>query len=203
MRYLNSKNIINIDSHQIRKIKVLEDIYFSLQTLLFFICKENFELSKSINDIINQLPEYIRIGHELKNFFEIYPDFSVDLIFKFFENIEALCFETIRENLNEEYKNKIKHYINDKGKVLIDKNFTEVIRKLISRYLVGKRSDNEIDEKKELQLYIDQEDLWEINPSKDEELQNALEIFFGYFPLTVGQSLALYDLLNNGKALLF
>ena len=212
LRYLNSKNIINIDSHQIMKIKVLEDIYFSLQTLLFFICKENFELSKSINDIINQLPEYIRLGHELKNFFEIYPNFSVDLILKFFENIEALCFETIRENLNEEYKkkideemqNKIKHYINDKGKILIDKNFTEVIRKLISRYLVGKRSDNEIDEKKELQLYIDQEDLWENNPSKDEELQNTLEIFFGYFPLTVGQSLALYDLLNNGnRALLF
>ena len=96
LRYLNSKNIINIDSHQIRKKKFLEDIYFSIQTLLFYICKENFDLSTSIYDIINQLPEYICICSDLKNFFKIYPNYSVDLIFKIFEYIEYLCFDFIR-----------------------------------------------------------------------------------------------------------
>ena len=214
LRFLNSKNIINIDTHKIRKMKDLEDIYFSSQTLLFYIFKEDFKINKSINDIIVQLPEYIFICKELKNFFNIYQNFCVDSILKFFENIEVLCFGTIRQNLNEEYKNKIDlemqnqiiNYVsnNKNGIILISKNFSEAIRKLISRYLAGKRSENEINEEQELKLYIVvKEDLWDTDPSKDEELQKILEEFFGYFPLKVGQSLALYDLLNYDNKILY
>ena len=207
IRYLNDKNIIDADSNRIRKRKELENIYFSLQTLLFYIFKENFELENSVNDIINQLPEFIFICKELKDFFNRYNYFCVDLMIKLFEYFEILCFDNIRQNLNEEYKqqineemrNLILNYIlnNKDGRLLISKNFPEALRKLISRYLAGKRSDNEIDEKKELKYYIIQEDLWENDPSKDEELQKAIDLFFADFPLVVGQCLSLYDLLNN------
>ena len=102
-------------------------------------------------------------------------------------------------------KDEIKSYfaIKKNGIILISKNFSEAIRKLISRYLAGKRCDNEIDEKKELKYYIIKEDLWENDPSKDEELQNALDEFFGIFPLKVGQCLALYDCLNYENKILF
>ena len=163
--------------------------------------------TKSINSIIHQLPEYIYICEEIKNIFSIYQYFCVDSILKLFEHIEILCFDTIKQNLNEEYKrsidkkvqSSIRSYINTckKGIILISKNFPDSLRKLISRYLVGKRSDMEIDEQKELKYYISQEDLWEEDPSRDEELQIALEEFFGYFQLTVGQCLSLYDLINN------
>ena len=207
LRYLGTKNIINIDNHKIRRMKELENIYFSLQTLLFYIFKENFELTKTINDIIIELPEFICISKELKDFFEKYNNLGVDSILKLFEYFETLCFGTIRKNLNEEYKkpidqeiqNNIKSYISSSknGLILISKNFSEALRKLISRYIAGKRSDNEIDETKELKFYIAQEDLWDNDPSRDEELQNALEKFFEEFPLLVGQCLALYDILNN------
>ena len=207
LRYLNSQNIINISNMKIKKMKELENIYFSLQTLLFYIYKENFEIIKPINDIINELPEYICICEQLKNFFNIYQNFGINSILKIFENIESLCFEVIRQNLNEEYKkviknpfqNQIKNYINNNknGIILIAKNFPDALRKLISRYLAGKRSDMEIDEKKELKYYVAQEDLWENDPSRDEQLQNALDEFFINFQLTVGQCLALYDLLHT------
>ena len=207
LRYLNKKNIIDMDNGRIRKRIELENIYFSLQTLLFYIFKENFELKNSINAIIIQLPEFIFVCKELKDFFSTYNNFCVNSILKIFEYFETLCFENIRQNLNEEYKQQIdekmrqsitNYIINKKeGRLLITKNMSEALRKLISRYLAGKRSDNEIDEKKELKYYIVQEDLWERDPSKDEELQKALDLFFADFPLIVGQCLALYDLLNN------
>ena len=213
LRFLHKTNIINIDNHQIRKIKELENIYFSSQNLLFYIFKEDFPINKSISDIIVQLPEFIYICQELKNFFEINKNLCVDSILKFFENIEVLCFWTIRQNLNEEYKckidekiqNQIINYVSNQknGIILISKNFSEAIRKLISRYLAGKRSENEINEDQELKLYITKEDLWENDPSKDEELQKSLEEFFGHFPIKISQSLALYDLLNYDNKILY
>ena len=182
-------------------------MYFSLQTLIFYIYKENFNINEPIQKIIAQLPNYVVISVELKNMFDIFNYFCVDSILKIFEFFEYLCFSLIRNNLNIEYKailakdmqTKIYDYYfkNKNGLILVSYNFIDAIRKLISRYLTGKRSENEINENIKLKDYITKEEFWDIDPDSDEQLKGALEDFFNKFEISVGQSLSLYDCLNK------
>ena len=108
--------------------------------------------------------------------------------FKDFEFFEYLCFSQIRNNLNNEYKAIISkdkqtkiydYYLNNKnGHILVSYNFIDAIRKLISRYLSGKRSENEINENIKLKEHIAKEEFWEIDPTSDEQINNAIEDFF-------------------------
>ena len=139
--------------------------------------------------------------------FDIYNHFCVDTILKIFEFFEYLCFSQIRNNLNIEYKAIIEkdiqkkiydYYIKDKnGLILVSYNFIDAIRKLISRNLSGKRSENEINENIKLKDYITKEEFWDRDPTSDEQLNNAIEDFFNKFDISVGQSLSLYDCLNK------
>ena len=79
---MNDKKIINTKKNEIKKIKELENMYFSLQTLLFYIFKENFEISESINNIIYKLPDYVIICKELRDMFQEYNNFCVNCILK-------------------------------------------------------------------------------------------------------------------------
>ena len=67
-----------------------------------------------------------------------------------------------------------KKIFNKNGLILVSYNFIDAIRKLISRYLSGKRSENEIDEKKKLKDYITKEEFWDRDPTSDEQLNNAI-----------------------------
>ena len=128
---------------------------------------------------------------------------------KIFELFEYLCLELIIDNLNIEYKSiieineqkKIKdYYLNNKnGKILSSKNFVDAIRKLISRYLSGKRSENEINEQKDLKLYIVMEELWDTDIGNDENLNNAIENFFKEFKINIGKSFSLFNCLSKAK----
>ena len=92
------------------------------------------------------------------------------------------------------------YYKNDNnGIILISNNFIDAIRKLISRYLSGKRSENEINENIKLKEYIVKEELWDRDPTSDEDLNNAIEDFFNKFEISVGQCLSLYDCLNKNN----
>ena len=66
---MDDKKIINLEKYEIKKIKELENMYFSLQTLLFYIFKEDYDLKESINNIIIQLHEYVVICKELNDMF--------------------------------------------------------------------------------------------------------------------------------------
>ena len=128
-------------------------------------------------------------------------------ILKIFEFFEYLCFTQIRNNLNIEYKANIDknlqteiydYYLNNKnGLILVSYNFIDAIRKLISRNLSGKRSENEINENIKLKDYITKEEFWDRDPTSDEQLNNAIEDFFNKFDISVGQRLSLYDCLNK------
>ena len=204
--YLKGKKIMN-EKQEIKKIKEIENMYFSLQTLIFYIYKENFEINEPIQKIIFQLPDFVVISVELKSLFNNNINFCVDSILNIFEYFESLCFSQIRSNLNEEYKAFIEHnmqkkirkyYLQNKnGLILASNNFIDAIRKLISRDLSGKRSENEINENIKLKNYIIKEELWDRDPTSDEQLNKAIEDFFTKFDTNVGQSLSLYDCLSN------
>ena len=61
----------------------------------------------------------------------------------------------------------------------------------------GKRSENEIDEKKELKLYIVKEELWDTDINNDENLNIAIDNFFNKFNINVGKSFDLFDCLTK------
>lgn len=210
---MDDKKIINLEKYEIKKIKELENMYFSLQTLLFYIFKEDYDLKESINNIIIQLPEYVVICKELNDMFQNFNNLCVDSILKIFEFFEYLCFSQIKNNLNVEYKTIIDKKIQEKiydyytknknGFILLSNNFIDAIRKLISRYLSGKRSENEINETIKLKEFIVKEELWNRDPTSDKDLNDALEDFFKKFDITVGQSLSLFNCLNKNNKEIF
>ena len=212
-KYLTNEKIINLSNREIKKIKELENMYFSLQTLIFFIFKENFEIKESIYSIIVQLPDYVVICKEINDMFRQFNNFCLDSALKIFEFFEYLCFSQIKNNLNVEYKAKIsektsadidKYYNNNKkGLILKTNNFIDAIRKLISRYLSGKRSENEINERVKLKEYIIKEEFWGKDPTSDKDLNDSLEDFFQKFNIDIGQSLSLFNCLNKNNQDMF
>ena len=212
-QFLKDKNIINLEKQKINKVKEIEDMYFSLQTLLFYFYKENFELNDTIDKIISQLPDYIIICIQLKNMFHNFNNFCVDSFLSIFEFFEFLSFSQIRKNLNKEYKASINkdiqkniynYYLNNKnGIILAANNFIDALRKLISRNLSGKRSDNEVNENIKLKDYIIKEEFWNKDPTSDEQLNEAIEDIFKKFDINVGQCLSLFDCLNKDNKVIF
>ena len=77
--------------------------------------------------------------------------------------------------IKEEEKIKIKNYINlnIKGDNLISKkDISFAVRRLLSRYLSGKRSDTDINEYQKLINYIIKEDLWRAELLNDKNINN-------------------------------
>ena len=70
------------------------------------------------------------------------------------------------------------------------------LRRLISRYLAGKRGDTDIDEKQKLIGQIIRYDLWDIHIIQNEDkFQN--EIYHLTFDLKVSQALDFYEVLDG------
>jgi hypothetical protein len=178
------------------------DVLSSCQILIDYIQKENYEQNKSICSVIKELPEYIDIDETFKYFFTNIGDkklnsenennndlkmFSINTLINIYNLIELICWEQFRNNLNEQYqmplseenKRKIKSIIDDsiKENSLIKKqDIANATRRLISRYLSGKRGDTDIWEYQKLFDQIRRADLWE-TASTDNFLYELTDIF--------------------------
>ena len=205
-----------------RNDKFKNEIFSSLQILMNEIVKENYEPNYLIYNIIEGLPEYIILKPELKNMFkETYEyfmeekAFSIDSLVSIFEYFEALCWKEIRErNILEDYKIKIsdeakKHVTQyfennkDKQKLINQNNFTNALRKLISRSLAGSRQDIDIKSEANLIQYIKREDLWPSEFMNDENSDNFVDEIFMICKdnLIIGNCLDLYDYLEGDNIL--
>ena len=187
---------------------ISKDILSSCQILIDYIQKGNFNKNEQINSIIEKMPKYIVINDKLKSFFiensndidirkSIYYEesqiFSVDSLMEIYNKIEFNCWEQFKNNLNEQYKmnipddikRKIKEFMDlclekNKNIILKKEDIAPGIRRLISRYLSGKRGDNDINEHKKLFDFIQREDLWDIQFQNNDNFQKALyDIFSG------------------------
>ena len=154
---------------------------------------ENYEQNKSICSVIKELPEYIDIDETFKYFFTNIGDkklnsenennndlkmFSINTLINIYNLIDNLN-EQYQMPLSEENKRKIKSIIDDsiKENSLIKKqDIANATRRLISRYLSGKRGDTDIWEYQKLFDQIRRADLWE-TASTDNFLYELTDIF--------------------------
>ena len=184
------------------------DVLASCQILIDYIQKENFNKNKSIVSVIRDLPKYIEVDDLLKSFFiektedmeedEIREDakndnnnqmYSINTLINIYELIEFLCWESFKDNLNDQYKMHLSEDMRKKINKVIETSITEnslvkkqdlanTTRRLVSRYLSGKRGDTDIDESKKIFDYIQRSDLWKPEFMDNEDFGTELFTIF-------------------------
>ena len=154
-------------------------LMFSLQLIIYYLTQEKKPVESKINDVILNAPDYLNICDDCKQFFEKFYKFSIEKLFDIFSFIELFCFDLICKNLKDEFKlelekpltNEINNYFDDGVEKLIEKKeLASACRKLISRYLISKRSDNDINPDNLLSLYLVKRDLWNWEIVKNNEI---------------------------------
>ena len=183
-----------------------QKILFSIQLLIYYLSQENKNPKDEITIIIRDLPFYVNISNEAKNFFEKL-EIKVEELLEVYLFIELITFNSIIKNLNEKYKKK---FDNNKTiediKLLFEQNKFTIIkkhdlytacRKIISRYLINNVEDIDGNENNLLELYLDREELWKKEIwDKNDLLNNDLNLL-KTFKLTIGQCYELYMLLKE------
>ena len=192
-----------IDDKKKAKQNFSKDILSSCQILIDYIQKENFNKNEAIYSVISKMPEYIEIDELLKSFFIENTDdnrintnnyenikmFSINTLINIYNLIEFICWDQFKNNLNEQYKmhlseenkNKIKTFLDTKigeNNLIKKQDIANAVRRLISRYLSGKRGDTDISELKILFDYIQRADLWRTELQDNEDFQTEIYTIF-------------------------
>ena len=146
--------------------------------------------------------------------------FSISTLISIFELFEHLCWDSYKENLVGDYLQKIDaawgkkiiDYFNsvqyNPGKIIKRITFNTALRRFISRYLAGKRGENEINENNTLANEILRPELWKPffteSESFEVEIAEIMSVMTDEFDgsLKVGQALELYNLLGGDNTLL-
>ena len=195
--------------------KIMNEFLSSCQILINYIQKENYNCSYTLSEVIKDLPYYLELNEKFKNFFNNSYKmktndslFTVNTLLNIFKIFEHFCWKETKENINEQYKEKIdnnkrleiikffQNYNNNNDKLITKKNLAAAIRRFISRYLGGKRGDSDINENQELIGQIIRYDLWELNIIKNEEKFQS-EIYSLNFDLKVSQAYEFYKILDE------
>ena len=163
------------------------------------------------------MPYYLELNEKFKNFFNIGKDdnqsiFTVNTLLNVYKIFEHFCWKETKENINEQYKEKIennkkieinaffKNY-NENKKLIKKKDLASALRRLISRYLAGKRGDTDIKEDQELIQQMTRNDLWEKNIIDVEDFQT--EIYSLTFNLKVSQAYEYLEILGGDSLDIF
>ena len=214
--------------------KKLIKFLFALQILIDIILDNNYNKNELISNVINTNKDNNENIDILNELFDNHDDeqqlFTIDTLINVFNIFEIICWPKIRENLinsylmdiNENIKKKFddffkeelnninddnnKNIINNK-KIIRKVKLATAIRRYISRYLSGKRGQNEVNEKNNLMDYLFKRELWDEDGFVDnEEFITELSILFedsGNNSATcVGQATKLYEFLGGDQSLL-
>ena len=132
-----------------------------------------------LHDIFKSKPKYLNISNDCKNLFERLYKFDISKLFEIFSYIELFSFDSMINNLKDDYKialrenekQMIDNYFNNGVEKKIEKiDLASFCRKLISRYLISKRTDNDINPDISLSLYLNKTDLWNLDIINDNDL---------------------------------
>ena len=160
-----------------------------------------------INLIIKELPTYVHLTDECIKFFEE-QNFIVCELTAIYSFFELLCFKTIENNLNQDYKKPIDEkiqldilkYFEDGSIKYINKvSLSSACRKLISRYLVSSRHDTDLNENNILSDYLEREELWSKEDWKKFDLIQEDLVILKTSKILVGQCYELYKLLGGDE----
>ena len=199
-------------------IKVFNEVFSSLQILMNEIIKENYDQDILIYDIIEKLPNYIKLSAELVDLLKKMKDqymnekiFTINSLVSIFEYFEALCWTQINKNILEDYNlvlsEESKKYVLDyfkknenQNKIINIKDFTFALRRLISRYLAGSRQEIDIKSDLELKLHICKNEFWSKEIADNDEKDNELyEIC--HKDIKIGHAMDLYKVLDGDTIL--
>lgn len=204
---------------EMRESKKMTDFLFSLQILIDIILEKNYGKNELISKIIeqNNINESLNILMDLFNDNKENELFTVDSLIYIYNIFELICWEKIQDNLEDYYLMEINENIKKKMDSFFSKNenkhsitkqkLATAIRRLISRYLAGKRGQKEIDEKNQLFYYLSKQELWdEYGFVDNEEFGIELNAIFesneNNSTIVIGQATKLYEYLGGDKFLL-
>ena len=208
-----------IEEHD-KETKKIINFWFSLQILIDIILENNYNGEMLISNIINKNNQFenLNILNELfgeenmaNNKIKDKKLFKVNSMLSIFYWFEFICWNKIKENLSPSYlididkniKEKIDNFFNDKNNKIITKaNLSTAIRRFVSRYLSGKRSENEIKETNNIIYYLCKEELWDEkdlvnNPEFDKELSLLFDTDKSLYMISVGQATKVYEYLGD------
>ena len=186
----------------------LSKILFSIQLLIYYLTQDEKDLETKIKEVIKDLPDYVNLSKECKEFFQN-QNLEVSEIIEVYSYIELLCFKPIVNNLRGHYKKEIdrkvkenikKSFEDKKFKTITKVSLASACRKLISRYLVSIRDDTDYNENNKLDLYLNREEMWDkVTWEKcNKEIESELQIL-SKNDLTLGQCFDLYNLLGGDE----
>ena len=202
--------------------KKMTNFLFSLQILIDIILDNNCNKNELISNVIEESKqnENIEILNELFKNGKAKNLFTVDTLMNVFNIFEIICWDKIKDNLsgsylmeiNEENKKAINNFFanqnkdnnkKDKNQRLIAKRpLATAIRRFVSRYLSGKRGENDINENNKLMPYLSKQELWDDYGFIDnEEFDVELSMILGD-EILVGQATNLFEYLGEDKTLI-
>ena len=188
-----------------------KNFLFSIQILINYIQKSGKSQNTPIYQIMPNFPSHIFFDKNIISLFNFNKEFDVNKLVRIFEFFEFLCWNQITDNLLEEFtknlsKEKIdlieKYYkeTNDNNNNIKKIELAGAVRKFISRYLAGKRTQSEIGEDKMLFNYLSRFDLWERNIDDPNFVKEFLDL--SKFEITVGEAKDFYNKLGGDTQIL-
>ena len=135
-------------------------------------------------------------------------NFTLNKIRNLFCFLEHLCFNDLVETLQEEYRGKIPEDIKNKiieklikksepKDIIPIKSLGTAVRRLISRYLAGKRQTIDVKVDRPLAYDLSRVEFWEEKIRKLNNLEELLEQKLGEFKLAVSQAYELYKIIGD------
>jgi len=195
------------------------DFLGSIQLFIFYLTqKGDIEDNVTVDNVIKNAPEYLKVSDNFKNFFENEgKHIIIEKIMNLFFFIEHLCFEYSIKTLQKEYKKEIPKDLQNKiTDILLNKEkFNELlnkgeyneaftikdlgaaVRRFISRYLAGTMQELEINEDRKLSDELGREDLWDESISEKYDLLEINNYLLDEFKLTVSQAYEFYKLIGK------
>ena len=204
-------NMMNIENIEIKKEKYdFKEFFGSFQLLIFYLTQKVFvKEEEEISNIIINSPEHLKLSEDCISFFNNEgKKITVNKIMNVFFFFEHLCFETLVDTLQLEYKselpealkisitNKLLKIKDSQDKITI-KDLGAATRRLISRYLVGKTQMSGLREGTDFCSNLIRVDLWEEKIANSEDFEDNIFNKLYEFQLKVEQAYSFYNLIGE------
>ena len=192
-----------------------KQVYGTIQIIIFYLLNNNLDEKEKIFEI--NFPNYLRIEPSFIEFLtDKGQDFTADKIMGIYFLFEHLCFNDLCKTIQNEYKEEISNEINEKiennflnnnnvNNIIPIKDLAAAVRRFISRYLVGNKTEDNIIPNSLLLPQLKRPDLWDEKFGKLPNLDELISKVLQDLNLTVGQSFKFYEKIKteDEKEILF
>ena len=186
-----------------------KSILGSMQLIIFYLSNNLNKGEEKVINILRNAPKYLKISGDCYKFFENEgKDLTLVKMMNVYFFIEHLCYDELINTLNQEYREEIPNDLkikikekllksNEENEIIKVNQIAAAVRRYMSRYLVGKRDDVELNEKRELIYDLSRIDLWEEKIGKLENLDELLSSKLYEFKIKIGQVYEFYKLIAD------